>query len=291
MKSIKRRARRLGRRLGALVLAPTQETLGVRTNYNLYRLHPLLRLTSKGHFLSDTSPNFPAWLERLSGTGARRAVILGNAPCLNELTNDLFEGFRREGLLTIGLNRSIYNFQTDLLLWSDLRTIDDILKRRSIRSDATTVLHVLHERDHRLPARDDEAFQDLHRYWSRHRNFRDWPKVKLFMFRNVAIGALHLCYRLGIKDILMVGFGFDDRGYFYKTDNYKHAHKYEVISDERLAENCGGYDTQRIVREVLEYLIQEEGFRIQYNGDSKFLSTVAGMEKAVLASLADARQP
>lgn len=257
-----------------------RERLGKLTNYDLYRLRPWLRFTSKGHFLSDTAPEFLIWLDGLRKREFRKAVILGNAPCLDELSKSKMEVLRAQGYLSIGLNRSIYIHETDVLIWSDLLTIDELLRRRAIKSDRVTVLHAKLERDHRLKAHEDEEFQNLHRFWQRHRTLRKWPKTKLFMFRNSAVAALHLCYRLGIRDILMVGFGFDDRSYFYAGK--KASDKgYELISEDLLTRNCGGYDTQRIIREVLQSLI-EEGFKISFNGPSEFLRTVEGLDAVTL---------
>jgi hypothetical protein len=265
------------------LFARNREHVGIRTSYNLYRMHPILRALSKGRFMEDENPRFPEWLDDLRAKGYTKVLLLGNAPCLNDLTPEMFEAFRREGWLTIGLNRSIYVFQTDILLWTDLLTIDDILKKRAVRSDHVTVLHTRLERDHRLPAAKDKGFHRLHKYWSKHRNFRDWPKRKLFMFRNCAVAALHLCHRIGAKEVLMVGFGFDSRDYFYKTDKYKKAEGYEIISAEKLDKNCGGYDTQKIVREVIDHLLADEGFSISYNGDSGFLASIDGMKRVTLA--------
>ncbi len=255
---------------------------GIRTSYNLYRMHPLMRLISRGHFMEDENPQFSKWVEQLRGRGHRKLLLLGNAPCLTELTPELFEKIREAGYLTMGLNRSIYHFQTDVLLWTDLLTIHNVLRKRSVKRKDTTVLHVRLERDHQVSAAKDKGFGDLHRYWSEFRNFRNWPKSKLFMFRNSAVPALHLCQRLGIREVLMVGFGFDNRDYFYQTDKYKQAESYEIITPEKLEMNCGGYDTQRIVREVLEYLVEDEGFDISYNGESRFLATIPGLKRVKL---------
>jgi hypothetical protein len=254
-----------------------REHVGIRTSYNLYRLHPILRFFSKGRFIEDENPRFPEWVEDLKARRYDKVLLLGNAPCLNDLSPELFEKLKAMGYLTIGLNRSLYMFDTDILIWSDLLTIDEILRKRAVKKDDTTILHVRLERDHRVPAAKDKGFHALHKYWSKNKNFKNWKKSKLFMFRNSAIPALHLCYKIGVKEVVMIGFGFDNREYFYKTDKYKEAKGYEIISADKLDKNCGGYDTQRIVKEILEYLTQEENFKISYNGNSPFLSTVAGL--------------
>lgn len=260
-----------------------REHVGFKACYNLYWMHPVLRLLSKGQFMEDENPGFGAWVENLSRRGYKKLLLLGNAPCLNEMTPEMFKKISSPDCLTIGLNRSIYVFQTDILLWTDLLTIDDILKKRAIKRDDTTVLHVRLERDHRVPAQKDKGFHGLHKFWNKHKSFAAWKKSKLFMFRNGAVAALHLGYKLGIREVLMVGFGFDDRQYFYKTDKYKETSGYEIISPEKLEKNCGGYDTHRIIREVLEYLLNDEKFDISYNGDSPFIATIPGMKRVDLA--------
>lgn len=266
-----------------------KEHLGLKSIYNLFWVHPWLRLTSKASFMEDESPAFPQWVEQLGQRGNKKALLLGNAPCLSELSPEMFSKIEADGYLTIGLNRSIYEFQTDIVLWSDLLTVDDILRRRAVKSRRTTLLHTRLERDHRLPTKKDPVFQGVHKYWTAHRNFADWEKDKLFMFRNGLVAALHLCYKLGIREVLMVGFGFDDRGYFYKADKkYKDAEKYEQLDRGNLDMNFGGYDTHKIVREVLEYLTGDEKFTIRYNGDSQFLKTVAGMENIDLPAYVNA---
>lgn len=259
-----------------------REHAGIKTSYNLYRMHPVLRFFSKGVFMRDESEEFPAWVEGLKNRGYKKVLLLGNAPCLNEMSQELFDKIQSREYLTIGLNRSIYVFQTDILIWTDLLTIDDILKKKAVKRADTTLLHVRLERDHRVPAAKDKGFHRLHKYWNKHRNFREWPKSKLFMFRNSAVAALHLCHKIGIEDVLMVGFGFDNREYFYKTDKYKESTGYEIISAEKLEKNCGGYDTQRIISEVLEHLVQDEKLRICYNGTSPFLATIPGLQRVDL---------
>ena len=261
------------------------EHTGIRTNYNLYRLRPIMRRLSRGHFLTDESDEFQGWLKNLRFCTPKKAVIMGNAPCLNDLSDELFNKMRDAGYFFIGLNRSIYKFQTEVLIWCDLMTIDDILKKRAVKSDETTVLHVRPERDHRLPVACDEGYRKLHEYWSKYHNFRNWKKSKLYMYRNGSTAALHLCYLLGIKDITLLGFSFDNREYFYKTNKYKKKKDYELLKKKSLTNTYGGYDTHRIVKEILEYLIVDEEFDIKYNGNSKFLKTVKGIRQITIDEL------
>lgn len=257
--------------------------LGITTNYNLFLLHPLHRLLSKGEFISDTSDYFPNWITNLTKKSYNKAVILGNAPTLSNLSQQCFNNYKENKFLTIGLNRSIYKFQTDILLWSDLLTISDILKKRCIKSNNTVCLHAQLERDHRLAAEKDANFQFLHKFWYKNKSFKNWPKQKLFMFRNSLIAALHLCYKLQIKEVVLIGFSFDDRSYFYNTQQTNQS--YEIIPDKDIIDKCGGYSTHRIVREVIEYLICDENIHISYIGNSHFLSSISMLKKATPLSI------
>jgi hypothetical protein len=262
-----------------------REHIWERTDYNLFLQFPIKRWLSKGIFIKDTSSKFPRFINKLKERSCSKAVILGNAECLNELDAAAFNALETNDFLTIGLNRSIYKFQTDILIWSDLLTIKDILQKKTIKRENCYVLHALLERNHKLPAAEDPCFQYLNKYWEKNRNFKNWPKTKLYMFRNVLTAALFLCYKLDIREILLVGFGFDDRQYFYKTKKYKNARGYEIHSNEMIAKNCGGYDTLKLVKEILEYLINEEQFHISYNGNSEFLSGIEGLNRIDLKEI------
>ena len=262
-----------------------RERIWERTNYNLFLQYPLKRSLAKGKYIKDFSKSFPNIISGLKGESYKKAMIIGNAPCMMELDQTTFRALSEDGYLTIGLNRSIYEFQTDILLWSDLLTIQDILGRQAIKRDDCCVIHTPLERNHAIPADKDPAFQALHRYWTENRNFCNWNKTRLYMFRNILTAAFSLCYKLGIREILLVGIGMDDRQYFYKTNKYKKARGYELHSDKKLDKNCGGYDTHRIVREIMEYLLEEEDCRISYNGDSKFLAGIDGLSRIELKDI------
>lgn len=262
-----------------------REFIWNKTGYSLFLQFPIKRLLSKGIFIKDISPGFPRFIDKLKEKGYNKAVILGNAACLNELDAATFKTLETNNFLTIGLNRSIYKFQTDILTWSDLLTIKDILYKSAIKREDCYILHALLERNPKLPTTEDPCFQNLHKYWTENRNFKNWPKTKLYMFRNVLTAALFLCYKLNIREILLIGFSFDDRQYFYKTKKYKNATGYEIHSNKKITTNCGGYDTLMLVKEIVEHLISDEQFHISYNGNSEFLSGIHGLDKINLKEI------
>ncbi len=266
-------------RLRSIAFLPrTGERIGVKTNYSLVLRYPFIYPFLKGNYFGDESQRFQSMMAGLAKKKYKRVLILGNAPCLNDLNEADFNELFGVDCLTIGLNRSIYKFQTDVLLWSDLLTIKDIAESSAVSQPKCNVVHVRLERDHRLPAAEDKDFQYLHQYWTEHQNFSVWPKNKLYMFRNILVPALDMVYRLGINDITLVGFDFDDRDYFYESKLMKPDTAYEIRSDKQIEENCGGYDTKTIIKEVLEYLIDEEKHSIKYNGSSDFLKSINGLE-------------
>ncbi len=247
-------------------------------SYRLFLLFPLQYHSSKGEYFSDDSEKFTYFLKKLKQKPYKKAIILGNAPCLSELSEARFSQLK-ESALTIGLNRSIYSFQPDILLWSDIVTIYDVMKGRRVKDASCSVIHVKLERNYWLKPENDINFKNLIDWWKRDKSFRQWNKNKLFMFRNILLPALHLCYRLDIRDVELVGFGFDNRHYFYQSDQYQKSNQYEIKTKLQIEKSLGGYDTQSIVSEVLEYLVIKENFKISFLGDSRFLKSLPFLSK------------
>jgi hypothetical protein len=255
-------------------LPRTEEERGAKVNHSIFLRFPILYFFLKGRYFSDESWRFQKLLRTDTKRHYKKAVILGNSKDLNNLSFEQFEQLKQQGYLTIGLNRSAYKFQTDILLWSDILTIVDIVKKRAVKTNDCSVIHVRLERDYRVKAKLDESFIALHEYWSANKNFHSWPKEKLFMFRNILVAALHLCYLLNIREVLLIGFGFDNRDYFYPNKK-KHKNKgYEIWTSKQINRSLGGYDTQKLVEEVILYLVTEEDFSISFTGDSEFLNAL-----------------
>jgi hypothetical protein len=198
----------------------------------------------------------------------KKAVILGNAKNLELLSNTKFEEYKLDNnTLTIGLNRSFYKFNTDILLWADYEIIDEINHYNTNNLENTLVVQTT----------NNDTKQNL-TFWQKNKSFENYPYKGLFKARNILISALHLCYIYNIKEIELYGFEFDSRDYFFDTNKYEGIEEYEIKPSLIIENEYLGYDTKKIAREVLEYMINEN-FKITYNGKSKFLSSIEGLIK------------
>lgn len=262
-----------------------QECFGVNARFHPLLIHPFCYLKSRSKFVSDQSSSFPAFMEKLKAKNHKKVVIFGNADCLNEIDYIDSEYFKLNGYLTIGLNRSIFKLVTDIVMWTDIMTISDILQDRPVQQKKTTYLHVKLPRDHRLPAVYDKSFKEIALFWINNKNFRSWTKSNLFLFRNILVSALHLCFKLEVKEVILVGFNMETRNYFFHGEQNKPDVSYELRSSYEIDKLCQGYSTQRIVKEVLEYLIHEEGMSIKFNGESSFLHSIPGLTNLKLCDL------
>jgi len=198
----------------------------------------------------------------------KKAVILGNAKNLDVLTKKQFKLYKvNKYTLTIGLNRSFYSFDTEVLLWADYEIIDEILKTNTKNLDNTIVVQTTNNN-----TKNNLAF------WKENKSFDVYPNKSLFKARNILVSALHLCYLNNIKEIELYGFEFDSRNYFFDTDKYDGINEYEIKVNLTIKNEFIGYDTKKIVKEVLEFMLQK-GFKISYYGNSQFLSSIEGLKK------------
>ena len=97
----------------------------------------------------------------------------------------------------------------------------------------------------------------------------------IWHFRNILIGALHICWKLNIKNIVLTGIDFKNREYFYGTHPQKQFHNTQEKYDKL---EYHGYSTYKIVEEVITYLINL-GYQIYYTDESPFLKNIKGMIK------------
>lgn len=198
----------------------------------------------------------------------KKAVILGNAKNLDILDDEKFKIYKEEkSTLTIGLNRSFYKFNTDVLLWADYEIIDEINNSNTNNLENTLVIQTT----------NNDTKQNL-TFWKKNKSFENYPYKGLFKARNILVSALHLCYIYNIKEIELYGFEFDSRDYFFNTDKYEGIDEYEIKPSLTIEDEYLGYDTKKIAKEVLEHMINEN-FKITYNGKSKFLSSIKGLIK------------
>lgn len=270
----------MGARVRGVIYRVGRKLRGVRADV-LRTFYPHLWLRQRSlpsRFLKDTStPAFTTLLQDLRRHQYKAAVILGNGPSFARVDAEAMRQFRDAHYLTIGLNRTIYRHITRVLIWSDVETLYSILGDDSVISqdDPDDPMHVIQAV---LPI--GAAFRDQIARWESTQSLRAFHPPKLFMFRTVLTAALHLCFQLGIDKVLLAGVDFDTREYFFSTDRYNPTQAYELRSDVELQTHFRGYSTHRIVKEFIESLIQQEGFEIQYLGDSAFLRTVDGIRKS-----------
>lgn len=197
-----------------------------------------------------------------------KVVILGNAKNLQELTKDKFSKYKNdEQTLIIGLNRSFYSFNTDILLWADYEIIDELNNNSTQNIENTIAVQTTNNNT-----------KDNIQYWIDNKSLDSYPNNGLFKARNILVSALHLCYIYDIKEIELYGFEFDSRDYFFDTNEYEGIDEYEIKTDLLIQDEYLGYDTKKIAKEVLEYMISEN-FKIAYTGKSIFLSNIKRLVK------------
>ena len=218
-------------------------------------------------FLWDNSKKYNKLLQKLKNTKYKKVVILGNASNLLSLDNKLYEQYKNDdSILMIGLNKSYIKYKTDILLWSDHIVMKELLDYNKTinKTFFIFVSQLLDERRHSL------------KLWKEYKTFENYPYETLFKARTILVSALYLTYVLDIKNIELYGISLDDGKYFY--DNPKERGSLEFLTKERIDKQYYGYTMQKITKEVLEYLIQND-FKIRYGGKSHFLDSIDGMIK------------
>lgn len=199
--------------------------------------------------------------------GAPCAVIVGNGPNLDSLDRDSIAAIESGSGFSIGINRSYLRVRTDALVWFDKATIRDIMKHRFDRP--TKIVQVT----------GDGGFPRQHELWVAHRRLGfEYPG--LYFLRNSLVPALHLCWILGIRHIVLVGIQLDNRAHFY-PDRMVRQHVYpasgkllpfEQNPDEVVESTFKGYHMQRAVAEVVTSMVSDGRHIISFFGESHFLS-------------------
>ena len=209
-------------------------------------------------WLDDRGRAFSCYTDSIAGNEI--ALVFGNAPNLNVLTKDCVQRLNQVGAFRIGVNRAFKLVPCDVLLWTDSELWPEL--DPSQISEGTRVIRIARPHGH----------PPYIRWWIHHRRLDNWDRRGLFFLRNTLVSALHLCYLVGIRRIVLFGVSLESAAHFYSDPQpgeslppYEH-HERHFIDRVFL-----GYDIQRCVREVLEHL-KEEGFDIRYVGESRFLS-------------------
>lgn len=231
----------------------------------IHFLYPSLLF--KKNFIHDQSTSFKSYLEKLKARQYKYALILGNAENLNELNADLLKKLGNNFLI-IGLNRSIYNYQSDVLLWADLKAMQDIIKNKKLNS-STQFIKVTYDYSYLIKS----AVQ----FWIKHKNLLQWPYQRLFLLRTILTSAFHLCSLLSIKKIYFIGVSLESRNYFYDSSLFKKDEPYEIQNSSTINDVFSGYDTKKIVKELIEHLIKDQGFSICSLHKNDYLQTIEGL--------------
>ena len=115
-------------------------------------------------------------------------------------------------------------------------------------------------------------------FWKMNKSFENYNHKGLFKARTVLVSALYLCYILEIKEIELYGVSLDNGAYFYNNSYSLGRKTLDTLSQEEINKKYYGYTMQKIVQEVLEYLVSK-GFIISYGGESNFLKSIDGVKQ------------
>ena len=204
------------------------------------------------HYLLDSSREFQEYVENFDHTKYKEVHILGNSPCLNKVPDSILND---ESIFLIGLNRSYVKCKTDILIFFDLATFQDMaddannekqpeksnlensmilragmgfpspkarrMKEGGMYNVYTESRHNVIAARHFLKAlinhyKGYEALPNLNKM-----NFlQDKSVCTLFMLLSVCNAALHLVTRLfpSTTPVILDGVSYDVRYYFYKED-------------------------------------------------------------------------
>jgi len=222
------------------------------------------------HFLWDNSTQWKDLLKELKKNHYKKIIIIGNAPNARALSKEQSQIYKDDdSVLTIGLNKSYLLFSTDLILWGDHFVMRELSKYNK-KLDVMTFLFATQLLDDRRKSL---------MWWKENKNFKNYSFDTLFKARTILTSALYLAYILKVKDIELYGISLDDGTRFYENDAVNNSRQtIEFLSEKEINQTYYGYDVQKIVKEVLEFLISDE-FAIAYGGESRFLDLIPGIEK------------
>lgn len=222
------------------------------------------------NFIWDNSNKYNDLITELKNKHYKKVIIIGNAPNATALTSELHKEYENDNtILTIGLNKSYLLFNTDLILWGDHFVMRELYAYDKKIADIIFLFasQLLDDRRTSL------------RWWKKNKSFDNYPFNTLFKARTILISALYLVYILDIKKIELYGISLDDGTRFYENKEANSRREtIEFLPQEEIERTYYGYDVQKIVLEVLEYLISED-LTVSYGGKSNFLNSISGIKK------------
>ena len=190
---------------------------------------------------------------------AKMCFVFGNSPNLNLIDATDFTHIPISEVLRVGINRSFKRVPSEIILWTDCELWSEFSPEEI--PSGTSLVRIARPHGH----------PPYIRWWIKHKSLVDWDRGGLFFLRNTLVSALHLCFLAEIKKIVLFGVSLDDAQHFYSNEKSgRGVASYEHHSQQYVDQVFYGYDIQRCVREIVEYM-QKNEFDIRYVGESRFL--------------------
>jgi hypothetical protein len=191
-------------------------------------------------------------------------IIFGNGVGINKISKKLYDKISVKGnIFKLGIKRIYLKYMTDVLLYGD-EYMESEYRRVKFNHTKTQIIKL------------NRQFSKLNiDKWLKNKSFKDIPDTGVWHFRNSLIGALHMCWLLDIKTIILTGVDFDSRLYFFgRHPLFNNTHQpYETRPPVNYE-----YSLYQIVYEVLTDLVKN-GYTIYYTDKSKLLDSIKGVTK------------
>ncbi len=186
-------------------------------------------------------------------------IIFGNGMGINNISDEIFNKIdNNSDILSIGLKRIYYKYEPELILYAD-DYVDIEYKKANLKKSKVIKLSKQYAQLN-LPK------------WINHKDFSSIPSYDIWHHRNILIGALHLCYLLNLKTIILTGIDMDSREYFYG----KHP-KFPNPNQPYESRDVYNYNVYQLTNESFQSLINN-GFNIYYTDKSNTLQKMEGLK-------------
>ena len=187
-------------------------------------------------------------------------IIFGNGIGINNIPKEIFNKIEKnEKILSIGLKRIYLKYETELILYADDYVDKEYINAKLKKSKVIKL--------------NKNYAQKYLKNWINMKNFNSIPSYDLWHHRNILMGALHLCYLLNLKTIILTGIDMDNREYFYG----KHP-KFPKSKEPYETRDVFNYNVYQLINEGFQSLLNND-FKIYYTDESKYLSKIKGLEK------------
>lgn len=199
----------------------------------------------------------------------KRLLILGNADNLNLISVEAVKELARSYLI-LGLNRAPLKYKAHINLWADNKALIDVYRGGGIPNSDIFL---------QVSCRSRKEKVGNTRFWVQHKSFDPWPyQNQLFMSRNILTAAIHLAVLLEIQSITLIGVDLETRNYFTSHEKKNIRLPYEILNRRAILKDHLGYTSQKIVKEILEYVIAEKNITVKSLFKNKYLSTINGLK-------------